>query len=103
MPAAMQTLLVVLIEERNKVVLRDLELALHRRPLPDSVALFYGAGHMPDLETRLQETLHYRPSGERWFTAIAVNPRAAGMSTLEVELVRGLVRQQMDALQSQGN
>jgi hypothetical protein len=94
-PAGMQPLLSVLIDERNKVVVHDLESALHTKPKPRSVALFYGAGHMADLERRVRETLRYRPSEERWFIAFGVNVRRSGLTAIELDLVRRLVRQEL--------
>ncbi|MEX2579388.1 MAG: hypothetical protein WD342_10045 [Verrucomicrobiales bacterium] len=42
----------VIVGERNRVVLEKLEEEMRRRG-PGRFAIFYGAGHMPDLETRL--------------------------------------------------
>jgi hypothetical protein len=33
------------------------------------IGLFYGAGHMPDLEKRLQRDLGFRRIGHDWITA----------------------------------
>jgi hypothetical protein len=100
LPPGWQRLLRVLIDERNKVVMSDLQAALHERPRPRSVAVLYGAGHMTDLELRLRTTLHYRPNGARWLTAFAVNPRAAGLTDQELEVTRRMIRGQLELLQS---
>jgi hypothetical protein len=56
----------VLIVRRNAVVLKRLkELPAGTR----TVAVFYGAGHLPDLERRITEELGYRRAGARWLTA----------------------------------
>ncbi len=56
-----------LIGERNKraleVLQREVDRGRHR------LAIFYGAGHMPDLARRLQETWGLQAAGEQWLTA----------------------------------
>ena len=91
-------LLRVLIESRNQVVLDDLKAELKKARPPTSLAVFYGAGHMGDLEKRLTRELHYRPRADRWLTAFTVNPGQAGLSTSDVNLVRSMVKWQLDAL-----
>lgn len=56
-----------LITERNKVALAVLrrELAAGRR----KVAVFYGAGHMDDMLTRLRDDFELVPAEIRWLTA----------------------------------
>ncbi|MEM7697485.1 MAG: hypothetical protein AAF236_03670 [Verrucomicrobiota bacterium] len=56
----------VIVSERNRVVMEKLAVVLaegHKK-----VAVFYGAGHMPDLETRLL-ALDYTKSSEAWLDA----------------------------------
>jgi len=98
LPDGMQRLLRVLIEERNAAVARDVRDALGRSPTPASVAIFYGAGHMPDLEARLCRELGYRAAEDRWLTAFGVNPRAMGVSEFEVAFTTRLVRAQLKGL-----
>ncbi len=99
LPPGLQRLMRILIEERNEAVVRDARAALARRPPPDSVAVFYGAGHMPDLEFRLCRSLGYQPAEDRWLVAFDVDPRAAGLSPFELELTTRLVRAQLRGLQ----
>jgi len=103
MTPGLKHLLAVLIEERNRTVVARLQSALRARPRPASVAVFYGAGHMTDLERRMRATLHYRPAEERWLTAFAVNPHSAGLSEWELEFMRNLVRRELEALQPATN
>jgi hypothetical protein len=102
LPPGVQRLFKVLVRERNGVVLRDLRAALARRPPPPSVAVLYGAGHMADLELRLQRELGYRPLEERWLTAFGVDVRAAGLSSFELDITRQAVRQQLRVMQLDG-
>lgn len=94
----MRRLFKTLIDDRNAVVLRDLRHALQAKEPPSSVAVFYGAGHMIDLELRLGKKMGYRPTDETWVTAFAVNPGKAGLSAFETNLVRRLVRAQLDKI-----
>ena len=101
MPPEIQRLLSVIILERNKVVLGELRKELRAVRPPKAVSIFYGAGHMVDLEKRLRTELRYRPRGEVWLTAMSVDLRAAGLSETEMEAMRGLIRWQMEALKSE--
>ena len=101
MPPEIQRLLSVIIQERNKVVLDDLRKELHTVRPPKAISIFYGAGHMADLEKRLRSELRYRPRGEVWLTAMSVDLRESGLSAAEMEAMRGLIRWQMEALKSE--
>ncbi len=101
MPAGFQQLFRVLIEERDRKVLADVKHEMHRRRPPAAIAIFYGAGHMPDLERRLREELAYRPAEERWWTAFGVNARQAGVSAWEINLMRSWARAQMNGLKAE--
>jgi len=98
-PPEIQRLLEVIIRERNKVVFDDLKAELRAFKPPRSISVFYGAGHMADLEKLLREELKYRPLDEVWLSALTVNTRTAGLSSLEMEMMRGLIQWQMEALQ----
>ena len=56
-----------LITERNKVALRELrqQLAAGKK----KVAIFYGAGHLADMDQRLQADFAMRPVSTVWLTA----------------------------------
>lgn len=95
LPPEMKKLLEVLIFERNKAVLADLKHELKRVRPGGSIAIFYGAGHLPDLEMRLREEFHYRPGEERWLPVFSVNVVQAGVSNLELNLLRTFIRSQL--------
>jgi hypothetical protein len=80
-------------------VVDDVRRAVREKPRPRSIAIFYGAGHMTDLEQRLREALGYRPSEERWLTAFASDPRRAGLSAWELKLMRSWLRSRLEELQ----
>ena len=99
LPPGFQNLLRVLIEERNEKVIEDVRRAREAKDPRRSIAIFYGAGHMTDLEERLRSTLEYRPAVERWMTALAVNPERSALNARQLDFVRSWVRGRMGELQ----
>ena len=97
MPPEVQRLLEVIIQERNKVVLEDVKKELAAR-WPRDIAVFYGAGHMADLEKRVRTELRYIPRKTVWLTAMSVNTRKAGLSETELDGMRKLIQWQLDTL-----
>lgn len=71
--AEMGALMEVIIIDRNAAVLADLRRTLDTDKTAQSIALFYGAGHLPDLEARLEADFGYTFKESRWFTAIDVD------------------------------
>ncbi|MCX8107722.1 MAG: hypothetical protein N3G20_02850 [Verrucomicrobiae bacterium] len=98
LPDGMQAIVKVLVEERNKRVIADLGTVLRRRPAPRSVAIIYGAMHMPDLERRLLERVPCKLLGETWLMAFSIDPRQYGISEVELGLARKFVRRQLELL-----
>jgi len=73
----------MLLDRRNAVVIERLKEVRERQGVRD-IAVFYGAGHMADLEKTLVEGLGYRRAGGRWIPAWAmgaapVKPRPAAL------------------------
>lgn len=85
----------VLIDQRNQVVIDDLRAIVDREPDVESVAIFYGAAHMPDMTRRLADQLGYRPAGEQWFTAFEVNLEESVMTPAQVQRLRTMIRRQL--------
>ncbi len=98
-PPDMKRLLTVLLHARNGVVVADLRKELQRTDPPESIAVFYGAAHMSDLEKRICEELGYRPGDTEWLPAIRVNLKESGLTGADVNMARGLVKWQMQVLQ----
>ena len=96
----MKQLLEVLIERRNQKVIDDLKIETRSLRARDSVAIFYGTGHMPDLEQRLRKDLGYQPGKQIWLTAFSVDLPKAGISTTEHEFISKFVTRQLEALQT---
>ncbi len=95
LPPDMKRLFDVLIQERNKAVLADLKAELKSRPPPASITVLFGAAHLYDLEQRLRRELKYRPADQLWLPVFSVNTRKAGLSELEIGLVKMIVRMQL--------
>ncbi len=92
-PASMQTMLKVLIEDRNQAVMDDLKKELAKKKPAGSIGVWYGAGHMRDLEIRMREQLKYRPAGQFWLPAITIDLNQAGISKQELEGMRKMLMQ----------
>ncbi len=99
LPEDWKHLVKVLIEARNRHLLADLNAKLKTIPASGSIAVFYGAGHMDDLEKRITGDLHYRSADEIWLSAFSVDLRQSGISPVEAQWMRNLIQQEMDQLQ----
>jgi hypothetical protein len=99
LPPDWKQLIKVLIEARNQNLMADLKAELKKAPASGSIAVFYGAGHMDDLEKRVTGDLHYLPADEIWLTAFSVNLRKSGISPAEALIIRNLVKSQLDQMQ----
>lgn len=103
LPPELRRLMDLLIRERNNAVLQDVKRAIdkgraRRRDRLPSLAIFYGAGHLADLERRLCADFGYHPGPDQWFTAFDANPRSAGLTDAEVSMVRRMVREQLKSM-----
>ncbi len=90
-------LLEVLIVDRNTVVLDDLRRLMEEQPGVESVAIFYGAGHFPDLERRMVEEIGFEFAGELWLPAITVRLDEAGIDAEQAKAMRAMVSRMLDA------
>lgn len=100
-PPELKRLMTVIIRGRNDVVIRDLKHHFGKVQPGHSISIFYGAGHMPDLEKRLTEELGYRRREEVWLTAMSLNTRASALSKTELDMVQSLIRWQLDMMKAQ--
>jgi hypothetical protein len=99
LPPDLKRLLSVLLHARNGVVVHDLKAELQEPSPPATIAVFYGAAHMHDLEKRICEELGYHAAGDEWLPAITVNLPASGLNSADLNAVRSLVKWQMQLLQ----
>lgn len=91
----MGKLMSVLVMDRNRVVVQDLKRALESKSARTSVALFYGAGHMADLESTITRELNYHPVETIWNPAFDVLMSDTGISEAQWNVLRGMIRSQM--------
>ena len=66
----------ILIGERNKAVVEVLRRELGRGR--KRIAVFYGAGHMKDMERRIERTFGFRRYAREWITAWEISPGKNG-------------------------
>ncbi|MCA9291248.1 MAG: type II secretion system protein GspG [Phycisphaerales bacterium] len=85
----------VIVDQRNQVVIDDLKAIIDDEPEVKSVAIFYGAAHMVDMASRLDEQLGYDPSEETWYTAIEVDLEKANVPPRELQRMRTMIRRAM--------
>lgn len=97
-PPQMAELLKVLIHGRNQVVVDDLQKELQRSQPPASISVFFGAGHMDDLERRIRRQLGYRPGEDVWVLAFGVDLKQSGISEWEFNLIRFMTQRQLQIL-----
>jgi hypothetical protein len=95
LPPEMKQLLEVLLQRRNEKVLSDLKAGLAQIDRHGSIAVFFGTGHMPDLEIKLRSQLKYRPAEQIWFTVFQVDLAAAKVTPAERKLVDDFVKWQL--------
>ena len=84
------------------MVLQDLRGIVAREPLVRDVGVFYGAGHMMDMERRLVEEMGYLPEATEWATAIRVDPRETGLAPEQLKIMRKMFRSMFEKAQVGG-
>jgi hypothetical protein len=90
--AAMQK---VIIDDRNRVVLDDLQRIIDDERDLASIAIFYGAGHLPAFERSFRDELGLEPVGETWTAAMSIDPRETGMSPAQLKSMRRMLERSM--------
>lgn len=98
LPPDWKHLVQVLIQARNRHLLSDLGAELKKTPPSGSIAVFYGAGHMDDMEKRVTGELHYHPADDIWLPAFSVDLRKSGISPDEAQWMRTLIQGEMDQM-----
>jgi hypothetical protein len=78
----------LILEDRNAHVIKELR-RIMRRESHHRIAIFYGAGHFPDMQKRLI-AMGYQPAGPiRWNTAVTSHPYSCGITGDEVREMLG--------------
>ena len=97
------TVMEIILEKRNEVVLHRIQRLAHSNKAEVAgssftIAIFYGAGHMPLLEHALRQKLHYHLTQQKWFTVFSVNPKKAGISPAQLALFQKILKMQIQML-----
>lgn len=85
----------VILHDRNQVVVRDIKAIFANEPKVKSVAAFYGAAHLADLELQLVDELGLKAGESTWVTAITVDLKKVGMTMAQAKQMRESVRRQV--------
>ena len=88
----------ILINERNAVVIDDLDAILKAGSHSD-ISILYGAGHMEDMDSRLR-TDGWAPS-RRWFPAISVDLEKSKLSAAEMSMIRTSIKMALSRMAQQ--
>jgi len=92
----------VIIIDRNQAVYDDLKSIIENEKSVKSVALFYGSGHVPDLEKRITSELGYTFAGEEWFSGIDMDLKKAGVDAAQARGIRQMIRQTLEQQMKSG-
>jgi len=96
--SALDAMRKVIIDDRNRVVLDDLRKVLADEPGRKTIAIFYGAGHLPAFERSFRDELGLEPVGETWTAAMTVDPRELGLSESQLRQMRQMLDRSMRRL-----
>lgn len=88
---ALQGMQRAIIDDRNRIVLDDLKRVIASEGDKKSIAIFYGAGHMPSFERCLREEFGLTPVADAWTPAMRVDPKETGLSKAEWKRMREMV------------
>ncbi|MCC5785347.1 MAG: type II secretion system protein GspG [Phycisphaerales bacterium] len=95
-PAAMQRMMQVILHDRDEVVLNDIGRVLEESGRYGSIAVIYGAAHLPGVEKGLKERYGYKPVATKWIPAIRVDLEAAGFSEREAQMMLRTMRSSLE-------
>ncbi|MDX2016940.1 MAG: hypothetical protein SFY95_04775 [Planctomycetota bacterium] len=96
MQGGMGDFLRVILRDRNQVVLEDLTRLIREEPGVGSVAIFYGAGHLPEMEEKIL-AMGYEEGDTTWFRAITVDLPAAGVDPAQGKAMREMIKNMIQA------
>lgn len=89
----------ILLEERNEVVIADLQGYLDSGEY-NQIAILYGAGHMPDMGERV-EAMGWTESEVRWLPGITVDLEKSRLSPMHMTMIRTSINRAMERLKNQ--
>ncbi len=88
-------LMEVIIVDRNTEVLKDIGVTIDIVEDLNTIGVLYGAGHMDDFHKRLEVMFDYKPTEEKWFTSMRVNPEQSLLDEKEFRRLKMMLRYQM--------
>ncbi len=85
-----------IIHGRNQVVIDAVRKASEGDDAPGSIAVFYGSGHMPGLESTLVEEDGYHVSETTWLPAIVVDYDSSGIPPRQGAFFRSMISRSIE-------
>jgi hypothetical protein len=80
-----EKLMKVILDDRNAVVLKDLEELVAQKPELGTIAIFYGAAHLPQMQRELVTQRGYRVEKDEWLRAMGADLKSAGLSRAQAD------------------
>jgi hypothetical protein len=81
----------VLLDLRNERAMDVMDAKIRDAPAMESIAVLYGAGHLPGLTELLCERGAYEVVDEQWFPAITLELDDSALTRTEIDMLRGWV------------
>jgi hypothetical protein len=85
----------VILYERNQVVIDDLIAMVRDEPEVSSIAVLYGAAHVPDLVDRMVDQMNYQTGETTWLRAIAVDLERSQLDARQAQRMRMTIRRML--------
>jgi hypothetical protein len=94
--SGLDAMMKVIVVDRNIEVFKDLDAVLEREPGLTSIAIFYGAGHLADMERRLVEEMGFTFDHDRWFRAIELDLASQPGAAAQAKSMRATMQRMME-------
>ncbi len=88
----------LLIHYRNAVVMKDLKKNLEKENPPSSISIFYGAGHMAEIEKDLVNNFNYKAVNTEWLRVFSVKKADTGLSEYHLKILNESINYQMNKM-----
>ncbi|TVQ52911.1 MAG: hypothetical protein EA377_09255 [Phycisphaerales bacterium] len=82
----------ILIDQRNDIVLSDLERIMREEQHVESIAVFYGAAHMDHFAESIKRDFAYELDGASWYPAIRVDLEQSRVDQRQLQQIRMMLR-----------
>ena len=101
--ASQKRLMKLIVQGRNQHVMSAVAKILHSENPPKTIAIFYGAAHLPGMEKTLRDADGYVPTGEVWFTAFGADLQKAGFDKAAAQSIDDALVQEIRKRQRKSN